>query len=291
MSDEESKQTFGIARNEATFMHNQHFEGITQEYAGFAHALGWGLNLNYLASGAIPRTTISNPSGAGLGTTQASDMALGGGYGRALTETLALGAGVKLIRESIAGYSGQALALDLGALWATPRFKDLTLGAALQNIGPGVRFQSRKESLPLNLRTGAAYRFSARGQEGLLSLDLTKERSESPLVSVGAETRIAQVMPIRLGFGTRNDAGPGVTAGVGWMLRDVSLDYAFVPYGDLGISHRFSVTWRFGEDLRREQDERDRLERRHPGRKDDQPRPRKRAKRRADAPPRTAEDE
>ena len=117
----------GIARNEATFMHNQHFEGITQEYAGFAHALGWGLNLNYLASGAIPRTTISNPSGAGLGDAHASDLALGGGYGRAFTETLALGAGVKFIRESIAGYSGQALALDLGALWATLRFfADLT---------------------------------------------------------------------------------------------------------------------------------------------------------------------
>ncbi|MEK7744548.1 MAG: hypothetical protein AAB578_09205, partial [Elusimicrobiota bacterium] len=45
-----------------------------------------------------------------------------------------------------------------------------------------------------------------------------------------------------------NDAGPGITAGVGWVLGDLDLDYAFVPYGDLGISHRISVSWRFGED-------------------------------------------
>jgi hypothetical protein len=170
-----------VSRNEATFMHNQHFEGITQEYAAFAHSSGWGLNLNFHNSGSVPKTTISNPNGTGLGETHASDMALGGGYGRVVSESLALGAGVKFIRESIAGYSGQTFALDMGALYSTPRFKKLTLGAALQNVGPRVRFQSSKENLPLNLRTGAAYGFTVREQDGVATLDITKERSESLL--------------------------------------------------------------------------------------------------------------
>ncbi|MEK7745767.1 MAG: hypothetical protein AAB576_03810, partial [Elusimicrobiota bacterium] len=67
------------------------------------------------------------------------------------------------------------------------------------------------------------------------------------LVGFGAEAVIARALPVRLGFNTRNDAELGITAGVGWRFRDFMLDYAFVPYGDLGISHRISVTWQFGE--------------------------------------------
>jgi hypothetical protein len=82
-------------------------------------------------------------------------------------------------------------------------------------------------------------------------------------------------MSLRLGFGTRNDAGPGITAGVGWALRDFDLDYAFVPYGDLGVSHRLSVTWRFGEDAREAHTDRSRYEERKPRRKTDRTSPRK----------------
>ena len=63
-----------VARNEVTFMHNQYFEGVTQEYIGFASPKGWGLNLNYLTSGDETKTTISNPTGTGLGTVNLTDL-------------------------------------------------------------------------------------------------------------------------------------------------------------------------------------------------------------------------
>ena len=83
----------------------------------------------------MPQTTISNPdNGTGLGSTGLTDMALSAGYGRAVTESLSLGAGVKYIREAIADATGQAAALDLGALYAVPQVKGLSVGAAVQNI-------------------------------------------------------------------------------------------------------------------------------------------------------------
>jgi hypothetical protein len=57
---------------------------------------------------------------------------------------------------------------------------------------------------------------------------------------------VAKMLPIRVGFNTTNNAGPGVTAGVGFIYGNFALDYAFAPYGALGISNRVSVTWRWG---------------------------------------------
>jgi len=235
-----------VGRYGATFMHNQYFAGITQEYAAFASPQGFGANLNVLNSGSITQTTFSNPDGNGLESTGLTDLAVSLGYGRALSEDLSLGAGVKYIRESIADVIGQDFAIDLGALYSVRAVKGLSLGAALQNLGPTVKFQSAHENLPLNARLGAGYLFEVLGQASALSFDVMKERSQGALIAAGAETVVAKAMPIRVGFTTRNDAGPGVSAGIGWLYRDLALDYAFVPFGDLGMAHRASLTWRWG---------------------------------------------
>lgn len=235
-----------VRRNQATFMHNQYFQDITQEYLGFASAAGWGASFNYLSFGDIPNTTISNHTGSGLGSFGVSDMALSAGYGYGLTDDLAVGAGVKLVREAVDDVSGQGFGLDIGALYSMPMIDGLTLGGALQNMGPKVKFESAEENLPMNLRLGAAYAFELLGQESSVSLDLTKERSEDVLTSLGVETVIAQAYPVRLGYNTRNNDGPGITAGLGYLYKNLSFDYAFAPFKELGAAHRLSVTLFWG---------------------------------------------
>jgi len=243
-----------VRRHEATFMHNQYFGGITQDYLAYASPQGWSANLNTLNFGDVARTTLSNPDGQGLSSTGLRDLAFGAGYGRALHDDLTVGVGAKYIQESIAGISAQGFAFDLGALYAVRALEGFTVGLAVQNIGPAVKFQSDKEDLPLNVRMGAAYDFSIGedpflnigGHEYTVSLDVTKQRSEGALIAVGVETHVAKMMPVRVGFNTRNDAGAGVTVGLGWSSRVLALDYAFVPFGDLGSTHRISVTWRWG---------------------------------------------
>jgi len=238
----------GLAKvrlNEATFMHNQYLQGVTQEYAGFASAKGWGANVNYLSFGDVQRTTLSNPEGLGLGQATLTDLAFGAGYARAVTASLALGAGLKYIRETIDKTTAKCLAADVGGLYAVPVLRGLSLGIALQNLGPTARFQGAKENLPLNLRTGAAYVFKVRGHGNAISLDVTKERSQGALVAAGWESRVVEPLAVRLGFNTRNDAGLGISGGFGCFFRWGSIDYAFVPMGEMGNAHRISATLRW----------------------------------------------
>ncbi|MBI3297145.1 MAG: PorV/PorQ family protein [Elusimicrobia bacterium] len=232
--------------HEATFMHDQHFLGITQEYAAYASPKGWSVNVNSLDFGETTKTTYANPSGAGFGAVGLTDLAAGAGYGRQFFERLRLGAGFKYIRESIADLTATGYAFDLGVQHDPALLRGLTLGAAIQNLGPSVRFQRASERLPLNMRLGAAYRFEALGQRSAVALDVTKARSETPLVGFGVESVVGGVLPLRLGFTTRNQAGLGITFGLGWLHPRFGVDYAFVPYGELGSSHRMSVTVRWG---------------------------------------------
>ncbi|MFH2201487.1 MAG: PorV/PorQ family protein [Elusimicrobiota bacterium] len=235
-----------ITDHELTFMHNSHILGITREYFGFAARRGWGLNLNYLSMRDIPRTTVSNPSGAGLGGAALTDFAFTVGYGRVVHELLSLGVGVKYIRESVDNTVGTARAIDLGALYEISNVPDLRLGIALQNIGSTTQFERAKENLPLNIRMGASFDFDLMQRTHTAAFDVTKERSDSVRIACGAEFHPVPTVPVRIGFNTRNDAGPGVTAGVGWSANYFIFDYAFAPFGDLGSSHLFSVTARWG---------------------------------------------
>lgn len=240
-----------VARSEATFMHNAYVAGIDQEYGAYASPRGWGAHFNFLNSGSVMNTTNTNPDGAGLGSTSLYDLAFSGGYGRAFGEALSLGGEVKYIRESIAGVAGQGAAFDLGALYRVPRISGLALGVSLLNVGPTVKYDSGTQNLPLNLRAGAAYTFDAAGQKSAASFDVIKERASSADVALGLETVLVKAMPIRLGFTTSNSAGLGLTAGVGYVSDGFSFDYAFVPFGDLGGAHRFSLTFRWRSDADR----------------------------------------
>lgn len=230
-----------VANREATFMHNQHFESITQEYLGFVDPRGWGASLNYLSFGDVPKTTISNPAGTGLGSVGMKDMAFSAGYGRGVNKELSLGVGVKLIKESISNISVSAFAVDLGALYYVPGIPKLTLGFAVQNLGPAVKFHTVEENLPLNLRSGAAYGFTLLGRKTTVAIDVMKEKSEGALLGSGLEIMAAKTVPVRLGFNTRNDAGAGISAGLGWIHKNFIFDYAIVSYGNLGITHRISL--------------------------------------------------
>ena len=232
----------GVCRSEATFMHNEYFQSISQEYVAVSLKEGIGFNLNYLDFGSIPQTTVSSPFGTGS-RVGLSDLSLGAGYARPLSGGLSAGIGVKYLKEVIAGYAASGFAADLGLQYKAG--ERLSLGYSLQNVGPKVKFQSQKESLSRLQRLGAAYRLKALDRPLLLTADILKERSEGYNLAAGAELTLVEKLAVRLGYNTRNNAGPGFSLGLGWTQDRWSVDYAFVPFGDLGSANRMSVTWRF----------------------------------------------
>ena len=232
---------------QATFMHNQYFQDISQEYFAYASPWGWGAMLNYLDFGGAQRTTISNPSGTGLGEANLTSLAAGFGYGREILPGFSAGTGLKYIRESIAGETGTGYALDLGLLYSPKALKGVSFGAAVQNMGSSVRFYEDTESLPLNLRAGAAYAFSVKGLPVLLAVDAVKQLHEDAYACAGGEVVLAGKFPVRLGYSGRNDDGSGITGGLGYARNSLGFDYAFEPFKELGATHRFSVTYKWGK--------------------------------------------
>ena len=237
-----------IKDHEATFMHTQYVEGLTQENAGLATRSGWGLNLNFLNFSGIPRTRLDARDG-GIGSAGLTDMALGGGYGQALSESISVGAGGKYLRETIDNVSASGFAADVGVLASVPSLPGLSLGAALLNIGPDVRFQMRKEKLPQLGRVGVAYGFPGTKTDNTLTFDATKARTDKIRFHIGTETVIEKTLALRVGFNTRYDASFGITGGVGLVWKTLGVDYAFVPFGDLGTAHRLGLTFRWGNEV------------------------------------------
>lgn len=242
-----------LKRNEATFMHNVHIEGVSQDYIGLAILQGLGVNFNYVKFGDTRRTTYNQPGGATLNNFGISDLAVTAGYGHVLPmhDALSLGVAIKYIRESIDSQSVNAIAFDFGALYAVKAVPHLNLGLSVQNAGPDVRYQKvaytgPREKLPVNVRGGASYWFSAFDLGNTVTVDLSKERSQDTVASFGIESVILKMFALRLGYNSRNSAGVGLTGGVGYVQDNYAVDYAVLPMGSLGVSHRISATVRWG---------------------------------------------
>ncbi len=242
----------GLGRLEAhelTFMHTQHLaDALKQEYFAGALRQGIGINANYFGFGRINKTTYNLPDGTALGDFALNDFALGLGFGRRIPgfEDLSAGVGYKYIREVIDSLAVNGHAADLGILYSPSRVDGLSLGLAAQNLGPAVRHQGAKEDQPINFRFGAAYEFEFAGLQNAFSADGMKTRTDKARAAVGLETVIARTLALRAGYSGRVDSGPGITGGIGLSFRGFQADYAFVPYGELGNSHRSSVSWRWG---------------------------------------------
>lgn len=236
-----------VKRHESSFTHLAQFSGVTSQSMAVALRQGLGFSVLTVDHGPAQRTTLSNPSGTGLGEFGGRDTAVGAGYGRAVGAGLSLGLGLKYIRSQLDSYTAGAAAADVGVRYRPDALPRLALAAAAQNMGGTVRFQSQSEELPLKLRAGAAWTERWGKASALLAFEAVKPRRGRVEPAAGLEVRPAPALALRLGYLGRNDAGMALTAGVGAAAGSWRGDYAFVPFGALGNAHRLSVTFAWGE--------------------------------------------
>ncbi|MDT8285963.1 MAG: PorV/PorQ family protein [Elusimicrobiales bacterium] len=262
----------GIRERRAGFFHNEHFQGFGQEflyYAAPADGLRlpfvgrlrdgvFGLSLNYFYTpdelerrSGLYESDPANPISPVEGHFGAYDLALAASYARRTAAGTALGASLKVIRQSIDEEAGMTAALDLGAVKKVRLGgEEYTAGLSLRNLGPGLKLVSRSYALPLSLRAGLSRRLPGSG--ALAALDLELPVDNYPSVMLGAEYPVAGGLTLRSGYryrlhGNELGAWSGFSAGAGFRLEKVSFDYAYSPAGELGDSHRFSVNFRFGQ--------------------------------------------
>lgn len=191
--------------------------------------------------------TSYNNLGDPTGSFAPSDLALGAGYARRF-ERVHAGGTLKLIRSSIDDVSGLTAALDAGVRVqriTTAGDAPVDFGAGFSNLGPPLKIGS-SAPLPLSMRAGLLWRMTP-----LLhpSLDVHLPVDQASYVSLGLEA-LLKGAALRLGYnqnqGREVGGGlPGLTAGAGLDLGKFRLDYAWVPFGDLGTTNRLSLVFRF----------------------------------------------
>ncbi len=97
------------------------------------------------------------------------------------------------------------------------------------------------DPLPLTFKVGAASELKAL----TLAVDVAKPQDNEIYYCLGAEWWLRNALASRLGYRTNQDIGQGLTTGIGYKFGRICLDYAYVPYGDLGDTHIISLGMTF----------------------------------------------
>jgi opacity protein-like surface antigen len=232
-------------------MHNQWLQNILYEYGAAAFPVFGGslaASATYLNYGSMDKI---DENGQDAGTFTAYDLSLTLGYGLRFSPQLAAGAAVKMPSSSIDNHSQSSVAADAGVLFRWPGLDQLQLGLSLLNIGSQVAGSAQ----PSQIKFGVACLDLMEGLK--LGLDCNKHFYENALqVHGGAEYVVLKILALRAGYkysSEESDLGSGLsglTLGAGLSQRfgdlGLHLDYAFVPYGDLGATHRISLTLDLG---------------------------------------------
>ncbi len=274
-----------LQRSTIGLTHLEWFEDIRYEYISYADKYAnvgaVGMSLGYLYLGDIPKT-LETASGdydtlSSGGIFGASDMALSFAWGGSLGwKEHKVGVGVKIIQESIDDSQSFCVGLDLGNQYLVSRtswYRALTpgkwstlliphgIGISVKNLGTAVKFFNQNDPLPLSTALGLVYHLL--DNDLVTALDLNYQAIENILtLHAGAEYWIHTGisggpdrmldLALRVGYRTGYDstAAPGFSIGAGINYAALGLDYVFMPFGDLGVTHRFSLKFSWGEILK-----------------------------------------
>jgi tetratricopeptide (TPR) repeat protein len=168
-----------------------------------------------------------------------------------LFNDLSLGLGVKANLMNLSSTTYTNVSGDFGLLWTPdPAFH---LGASFSNWGTDVATYISDSVI----RVGAAYNTQlSSDNHALLSASFNTEPYGVSQLNFGGEDVISSFLALRAGYVcnfTNNliQGLTGVTAGLGFHYQDLSLDYAYSPFGDLGTSQRLSLTYLFSEKVKK----------------------------------------
>ena len=220
-------------------------------FLGYAQPLKNGdtaaISLQYQEQGKIAYTTESPEVIAeyNLGANYAAILS----YAKRFSSSISWGASFKFIQTKLWRETGQAYAVDLGGLYQTPN-KKLTIGLSLQNTGTKLKMEDveQADSLPQNLKLGISYKILSSNPHGLiLGFDIDKPTASDTdaTLSIGTEYWFRGLIALRLGYLNKEGNVKGMTQGIGIRYRDYGLDFANVPWGELGHVQRISLTIKF----------------------------------------------
>jgi len=244
-----------LEKRDAELSYNAYFKDSAAQYAGYAHPTSIGTfagSINMFSVKNIESRSLVDTSDTPDGTFKTQDLAAS--FGWASKTDLGggdfhYGAGIKYVSSDLNTATGKTGAIDLGTLYNIGEKKFWTVSMAVLNIGGKMKFNNEADALPLDVKPGIAIKPDL-GRMGKLvvALDGDYYTSEGAgNAQLGFEWWPVSAFALRAGYqsGRNTNAGSGAAVGAGFRVVGLSIDYAFVPYGDLGDTHRVSLGYKF----------------------------------------------
>ncbi len=164
-----------------------------------------------------------------------------------------LGLEASVVGQNVVNIGNAASSFNLGYLYEITR-KTFYLGALLSNVGTSIQNFTQ----PLSYRFAGSYTLRntlMKKDRDIVAADANGYNDTGFKFDLGDEYQMTfgrNDVALRVGYNTEDDLS-GITTGVGIAHRfddfTASLDYAFVPYGVLGDTHRVSLNIKIGGDV------------------------------------------
>ncbi len=266
-----------IDRYGVEFSHSAWLADISYDYVAGVLPLGrWGTGfatVTALNSGDLDVRTVDAPLGTGE-KFSVNDLALGIGYGLAVTDRFTAGVQFNYLQETIWHTTMSAGTVSIGTIFRTSE-NGVRLGASLTNFGTQGNFSGRdlritydantnvngdngnlpgdvftdSYSVPVRFRVGLAKPLRVGYRQRLtLAVSATHPNDNSESLSGGAEYEVRDMLAVRFGYQDAfigKDSEVGLAAGGGLKgkldVYSYRVDYAWADHGRLGSTHRFSV--------------------------------------------------
>lgn len=216
--------------------------GLRQDLLAYGQGLGGGRALagsfSYFGLGQFDQRDANGAlQGSGSRALMLSG-AVGYAWSLLARRQLKLGVSVEAAQQELFGRTQAELGGSLGFVYLLAN--GVSWAASLEHGGTGAQgFRP-----PQSLNAGLALPLLDRAMS--LGLDLQLPDASDPLLKAGAEYRLG-VLALRAGYrqalgAPAEDVQSGVTAGLGFKLGYLQLDYAYVSYGALSQVHRLGLT-------------------------------------------------
>lgn len=228
-----------LGRNELFLETSRYFQGTSINTFSFAvpgtRFPTLGLSILDLRSDDFQRTSEVNDD---LGTFREGETAYVLSASHSLHPRVSVGANLRVVHQSVEEFSATGMGLDLGVLLHPAETVRVGLSAA--NLGgPGLELRDTKETYPEQLRGGVAVDLMQ--GRAMLTAEVEKIGDLRTNLRGGGEFALTSTFTLRAGFDGSDPAG-GFTVN---LPHDLRLDYGTGDH-DLGMIHRFSLSWRFG---------------------------------------------
>ena len=193
-------------------------------------------------------------------------------YAKYFTDKFAAGVNLKFLYEDYGHLSFldnsphpvcYGVALDAGTFFKTG-WKSLRISMSLQNLGPDMKpsgsyvhdimqgsqmtaetLSFRSYPLPMIFRLGAAMEVIDKPNEKLtLAVEATHPNDNKETFAIGSEFSLKNIIFLRAGYKLGVDEG-GLSAGAGFIVKNIRVDYSFTDFGALPDIHRLGISYQF----------------------------------------------